>query len=80
MDKYCEFKDIKSRVAGRKKFVEFKLVIPGEISVKDGYCMVKQLEDDINSGIIGCETMIKMEPCKKDCIFYENGEKCPYVS
>jgi cation diffusion facilitator family transporter len=79
IDSFCEFSDLRTRVAGRKKFVEFKLVVPQDISFKKGHKMVTDLEDDIKSGIPNCEVLVKMQPCKKDCEFTANGGKCPYL-
>ncbi len=76
---YCEFRDIKSRTAGQKKFVEFKIVVPEEISFKKGHTVIATLEDDIKQGIPDSEIMIKMEPCDKDCSFVANNEQCPYL-
>jgi len=79
MSRYCEFKDIKSRTAGRKKFVECKIIVPESISLKKGYEIVRLLEKDIKAGIHNCEVRIKMEPCKQDCEYARKGENCPYV-
>ena len=76
---YCEFKDLKTRTAGREKFIEFKLVIPQDVSLKDGYDMVTYLENDIRSAITNSDVVIKMEPCERDCMFAEKGENCPYM-
>ena len=78
-DKFCEFKDLKTRTAGRKKFIEFKLIFPEDISLKKGFQMVSHLERDIKSSIPECEVLIKMEPCEKKCEFVLKGAKCPYL-
>lgn len=79
MDKYCEFRDLKSRTAGRNKFVELKLVVPENISLKRGYGIASFLENDIKAGIANCEVLVKMEPCKMDCEYAKKGKKCPYL-
>lgn len=78
-DKFCEFKELKTRTAGRKKFVEFKLIIHEDIPLKKGFQIVSHLERDIKSSIPECEVLIKMEPCKKKCEFVLKGAKCPYL-
>ncbi|KJJ83231.1 Cation efflux protein [Candidatus Omnitrophus magneticus] len=79
MDRYCEFKDIKTRTAGREKFIEFKLIVPQEISFKKGYEAVSLLEKDIKASIPDCEVTVKMEPCDGQCSFSKTGSKCPYL-
>ena len=36
-DSYCNFKNVKTRTAGRKQFVDIHLVMPAHISVKKGH-------------------------------------------
>jgi len=79
IDRFCEFRDLKTRTAGRKKFVEFKLIVPEDIPFKKGHEIVSLLEDDIRSGISNCEAVIKMQPCEKDCEFTRKGDRCPYL-
>lgn len=79
LDRFCEFKDIRTRAAGRKKFIEFKLVVPEDISFMEGHKTVRVLENDLRSAIKDCEVSIRMEPCEKDCTFIKNGERCPYL-
>lgn len=77
--KYCEFRDLRTRTAGRNKFVEFKLVMPEDISVREGARISHLLEKDIKAGVPHSEVLVKIEPCDKDCEFYKKGEPCPYV-
>ncbi len=79
IDKFCEFKDLKTRTSGRSKFVEFKIIVPEDISFKRGHDIVSQLEKDIQAGVPNCEVLIRMEPCTKDCEFGRKGLKCPYL-
>ena len=76
---YCEFRDLKTRTAGRKKFVEFKLIVPEDVSFKRGHDIVSFIEQDIKENIPGCEVLVKMEPCKKDCEHLKSDGKCPYL-
>lgn len=79
MKNFCEFKDLKTRTAGRNKFVEFKLIVPEDISFKKGSQIVEDIENEIRSNITDCSVLIKMEPCKKDCQYAKNGTPCPYL-
>ncbi|MFH1877947.1 MAG: cation diffusion facilitator family transporter [Candidatus Omnitrophota bacterium] len=77
-DKYCEFQDLKTRSSGRNKFIEFKLIVPEDISFKNGHHIVSGLEHDIRKSIQNCDVLIKMEPCKKDCEYSKKNSACPY--
>jgi len=79
IDKYCEFRDLKTRTAGRKKFIEFKIIVPEDISFKKGHEIVSALENDIRANIHFCEVTIKLHPCDKDCEFSRREERCPYL-
>lgn len=80
VDHFCGFKDLRTRSAGRKKFIEFKLVVPEDISFKKGHEVVSLLEKDIKNNIPNCEVLVKMEPCEKDCVYVKKGERCPYLA
>ncbi|MBD3427314.1 MAG: cation diffusion facilitator family transporter [Candidatus Omnitrophica bacterium] len=80
LDQFCEFKDLRTRTAGRNKFVEFKLVVPSNISFRRGHKVVRELENDIKNSIPNSEVLIRMEPCDMDCRYVVNNEKCPYLA
>ncbi|MBD3379082.1 MAG: cation diffusion facilitator family transporter [Candidatus Omnitrophica bacterium] len=79
LDRFCEFRDLRTRTSGRKKFVEFKLVVPEDISFREGHKTVRVLENDIKTHIPDSEVSIKMVPCEKDCSFSAKGLRCPYL-
>ena len=80
LDEFCEFRGLRSRVAGRKKFVEFKLIVPEDIPFLKGYKTVERIEQEIQENIPDCEVQITMQPCARDCEFVRNNEPCPYTS
>jgi len=77
-NKFCDFKDIKTRSAGRKNFVELTLVLSEDTVIKEGYKVVSDVEKDIVANIADCEVFIKMEPCAKDCVYVKENVRCPY--
>jgi cation diffusion facilitator family transporter len=79
MKDFCEFKDLKTRSAGRNKFVELKIVLPENIIFKEGHDLVMAIENDISSSMNNCAVTVKMEPCKKDCVYVKSGKSCPYL-
>ena len=79
IEKYCEFEDLRTRIAGRKKFIEFKIILPSHLSFEDGHRIVTVLEYDISHAIPNSEVRIKMEPCKRDCTYTKRTGECPYI-
>ena len=43
-DKFCDLKDIKIRCAGRKNFVELKLILPEDIPISEGLKLFQMLK------------------------------------
>jgi cation diffusion facilitator family transporter len=78
-DKYCNFKNIRTRTAGRKQFVDIALVLPEHISINKAHLIASTLKHDIASSISESEVAVHIEPCARDCVFVQNNGKCPYV-
>lgn len=79
IDKYCNFKDLKTRSAGRKRFVDLNIVMPEHISLYRGYEVISDIKSDIHAAIMESEVTIGMMPCKKDCAYVREGKNCPYM-
>lgn len=60
-----EVHDIRTRQAGRALFLEFHLVVPGNMSVTDAHVICDRLEDAIEADIEGSEAVIHVEPDHK---------------
>ena len=78
-DRYCDFKNIRTRSAGRKQFVDIHLIMPDHISVKSAHQIAAALRKDIAAAISESEVTVHMEPCKRDCAYIKNNEACPYA-
>jgi cation diffusion facilitator family transporter len=57
-----EVHDLRSRGAGRAAFIEFHLVVPGEMTVADAHHICDRLEDAIRVEVPGAEVLIHVEP------------------
>lgn len=79
IDKYCNFKDLRTRSAGRKRFVDLHIVMPEHISLYRGYEVISDIKKDIHAAIMESEVTIGMMPCKKDCAYVREGKNCPYM-
>ncbi|MEE9913652.1 MAG: cation diffusion facilitator family transporter [Deltaproteobacteria bacterium] len=78
-DRYCDFKNIRTRSAGRKQFVDLHLVMPDHISVKKAHQITAALKQDIADAVAECEVTVHVEPCKRDCAYMKNNQPCPYA-
>jgi cation diffusion facilitator family transporter len=57
--------DIRTRQSGRVTHIEFHLVVPGEMSVRDAHEICDRLEDRIRQDIAGSDVIIHVEPDHK---------------
>jgi len=78
-DRYCDFKNIRTRSAGRIQFVDIHLVIPDHISVKHAHRIASALKKDITESIAESEVTVHIEPCDHNCAYTQNNEACPYA-
>lgn len=79
-DYYCNFKDIKTRTAGHKKFIEMKIIMPKDIPFSRAHKIVSTIEKDIAAGVPDSEVTITMIPCSKDCGLIQDNKPCPYLN
>jgi cation diffusion facilitator family transporter len=79
MDGYCGFRNIRTRTAGRKQFIDLHLIMPAHIPLKNAHDIVSALRDDIMLTIAESEVTIRLEPCESNCAFVEEGQQCPYI-
>lgn len=54
--------DIRSRTAGAATFIEFHLVVPGEMTVNDAHEICDRIEDALEAEIAGSDVSIHVEP------------------
>jgi cation diffusion facilitator family transporter len=57
--------DIRTRHAGRATFIEFHLVVPGDMTVRASHDICDRIEDAIRARIPGSEAVIHVEPDHK---------------
>jgi len=79
MDKYCEFSAVRTRHAGRKKFIELKVILPKDISFEEGHAVAKFIEEKVAASTPHSEVLVRMEPCRADCAIVKDGNPCPYM-
>jgi len=64
---YVGFHDLKTRRSGPEIFIEFHLVVPGEITVTRSHDLADHLESDLNTEYPRAKITIHVEPCNEDC-------------
>jgi cation diffusion facilitator family transporter len=78
-EEYCDFKDIRTRSAGRKKFVDIHLIVPGHLSVKEVHEITSEIESDVSAAISESEVTMHIEPCSGNCAYRNSNRPCPYT-
>lgn len=79
---YAGFHDLRTRRSGPEIFIEFHLVMPGEITVLQSHDFADHLEADLKLEYPRANVTIHIEPCNKGCTrcgsfctFYKKQEK-----
>jgi cation diffusion facilitator family transporter len=62
---YAGFHDLKTRRSGPEIFIEFHLVVPGDISVAQSHDLTDHLESDLNTEYPRATITIHVEPCNE---------------
>jgi len=75
----CEFRNIRSRSSGCKKFVECGLVLPRRMSFPEAHRIANEIEKDLHENIPGCEANARIIPCDESCAILASSQKCPYL-
>ena len=57
--------DIRTRTAGPQTFIEFHLVVPGEMSVEAAHGICDRLENAIEAALENTDVVIHVEPDHK---------------
>jgi len=78
-DYYCNFKDLKTRTSGHKKFVEVKIIMPKDMSFSKAHEIISKIEADIAAGVPNSEVTVIMVPCLKNCGLLQDKKPCPYL-
>lgn len=57
-----EFHDLKTREAGRARFIEFHLVVPSEMTVEEAHAICDRIEQALERRLPGARVTIHVEP------------------
>jgi cation diffusion facilitator family transporter len=64
---YAGFHDLRTRRSGPEVFVEFHLVMPGELTVLESHDLADHLESDLILEYPRANVTIHIEPCNRGC-------------
>jgi cation diffusion facilitator family transporter len=64
-DGAIEFHDLKTREAGRARFIEFHLVVPSGMTVERSHAICDRIEDALKQAMSGARVTIHVEPAFK---------------
>jgi len=78
-ENYCNFKNIRTRQAGHKKFIDFTIILPKEMPFSEAYRVGEKMQNDIRRSVRGSEVTDNIEPCNWDCVLVTEGQNCPYM-
>lgn len=80
---YAGFHDLKTRRSGPEIFIEFHLVVPGNVTVLQSHDLSDHLESDLQVEFPRATITIHTEPCNEGCTrcgtfctFYEKNKSC----
>ena len=77
--RYCNFHEVRTRTAGRKRFVDLRLVVPEHVSVRAAHRIATSIREEIAATIDESDVTVHLEPCAGDCLHLRDGGKCPYA-
>ncbi len=70
-------KVLKTRRSGADKIIKMTLIVPENLTIKEGHDLCDKIEDDIESNIKNTSVTIHLEPCKKNC--YDCNKNKKYI-
>ena len=63
----CGFHKLRTRRAGAKRFVEFHLLVDGEMHVAESHRIADRVTVGIRERFAGCQVTVHIEPCDGTC-------------
>lgn len=76
-DKYVEhgiaYHALRTRQAGRRSFISFHALVPGNWTVQDAHDWVERIESDLRAAIPNCHITSHLEPIDDPCSMHDQG-------
>lgn len=66
-----EFHAVRSRVSGRRQFVEMHVLVPGDWTVQKGHDLLERIEDAIRAALPGTTVFTHLEPIEDPLAFQD---------
>ena len=71
-----DYHALRTRQAGSRRFVDFHLLVPGSMTVRDGHAVIGRIEEAVRAALPGIEVAVHIEPIEEKAA-YEDSELLP---
>lgn len=61
------FHKLRARKMGSERQIDLHIIVPHDVSVKDGHSYVEEIENQIKKDLPGSVIVVHIEPCDEDC-------------
>jgi len=72
---FVNYHALRMRHSGSRHLVDLHLMVPEDHSIGEVHDLCDHLEEELVSRLPGCETLIHIEPCKRDCPHCQRKEQ-----
>jgi cation diffusion facilitator family transporter len=72
-----DYHRLRTRVSGKKSFVDVHVLVPGTMSVHEGHDLVHRLEEEIESAMPHVEVLTHLEPLEDPRSWEDGGRPAP---
>ncbi|MEW5818821.1 MAG: cation diffusion facilitator family transporter [Cyanobacteriota bacterium] len=82
-DEIISVHKFRSRKSGSNRFIEFHIIVEGNLTIKEGHLLCDLIEQDIKLILKNTYISIHIEPCTDDCevchLYYTSPETCSKI-
>jgi cation diffusion facilitator family transporter len=68
-----DFHALRTRQAGARRFVDFHLLVPGSMSVRDAHALGDRIEDAVREALAGVEVTVHVEPVEEPASYRDSA-------
>jgi len=67
-----DYHALRTRQAGTRRFADFHLLVPGDMSVRDAHALCDRVEDAIRAALPGVEVTVHVEPIEEQASYQDS--------
>jgi cation diffusion facilitator family transporter len=68
-----DYHALRTRQAGARRFVDFHLLVPGSMSVRDAHALGDRIEDAVREALAGVEVTVHVEPVEEPASYRDSA-------